>query len=220
MTLQGVRKQLQDIYSRLISTNLSVKQFYPKEQMSPGGGVSIGSLPLGSISLRDISYEEIYIEIESNDGYHIKLPDGGLLIFQYTFDSAGTLTKHRLCYFPSFSLPSVDEAPHLYENDELYGDVILRKLVRFPIRFDYDPGAHKDVIHPVSHLTLGQYENCRIPINGAVSPNAFVMFLLRNFYFNSYRKEKNKLDKKPHYIPKMNTLTKLEQEIAHFMSGR
>ena len=220
MTPQGVRQQLRDVYSRLILTNLSVKQFHPKEQLLPGGGVSIGSLPLGSISLRDISYEQIYTEIETKDGYHIKLPDGGLLIFQYTFDGVGALTKHRLCYFPSFVLPTVDEAPHLYENDELYGDVILKKLVRFPIRFDYDPGAHKDVVHPKSHLTLGQYENCRIPIDGAVSPNAFVMFLLRNFYSNSYRKRKNTLDKKSHHIPTMSTLTIEERRIAHFITGR
>lgn len=220
MTPQGVRQQLGEVYSRLIYTNLSVKQFYPKEQNLVGGGISIGSLPLGSISLRDISYEEIYTEIERNDGYHIKLPDGGLLIFQYTFDREGTMTKHRLCYFPSFVLPTVDEAPHLYENDELYGDVILKKLVRFPIRFDYDPCAHIEVEHPKSHLTLGQFENCRIPVDGAVSPNAFVMFLLRNFYSRSYRKNKNQLDKKPFHIPAINTITHAERRISHFMNGR
>lgn len=220
MTPQGVRRQLNDIYSRLIITNLSVKQFYPKEQNLVGGGVSIGKLPLGSISLRDVSYEKIYSELEMNDSYHIKLPDGGLLIFQYTFDCEETLKKHRLCYFPSFVLPTVDEAPHLYENDELYGDVILDKLVRFPIRFDYDPDAHSDIDHPISHLTLGQYENCRIPVDGAVSPNAFVMFLLRNFYSRMYRKNKNRFNKKPHHIPMMNTLTIAEQRISHFMNGR
>lgn len=220
MTPQGVRQQLQEIFSRLIHTNLSVKQFFPRENALVGGGVSIGRLPLTSISLRDISYEEIYTEIETNDGYHIKLPDGGLLIFQYSFDGGGKLKKHRLCYFPSFTLPTVDEAPQLYENDELYGDVILRKLVRFPIRFDYDPGAYIDVEHPVSHLTLGQYENCRIPVDGAVSPNAFVMFLLRNFYSRSYRRNKNRLDKKPHHIPATTTLTNAERRISHFMNGR
>ena len=220
MTTHDVRKQLQDIYSRLISTNLSVRQFYPKEHSLIGGGVGIGSLPLGSISLRDVSYEAIYTEIETNDSYHIKFPDGGLLIFQYIFGGEGGLEKHRLCYFPSPALPSVDEAPHLYENDELYGDIIQKKLTRFPIRFDYEPANHKDIDHPASHLTLGQYENCRIPVDGAVSPNAFVMFLLRNFYSRSYRKNKNKLDKRPCHIPAMSTLTNAERRISHFINGR
>ncbi|QNM95773.1 DUF2290 domain-containing protein [Chitinimonas koreensis] len=220
MTPQDIRQQLNDVYARLISTNLSVKQFYPKEQLLPGGGVSIGNLPVSSISLRDISYEEIYTEVESNDGYHIKLPDGGLLIFQYTFNGTTTLTKHRLCYFPSFELPIYDKAPNLYENDELYGDVILNKLVRFPIRFDYDPNAHKDVEHPISHLTLGQYDNCRIPVGAAVSPNEFAMFILRNFYSRSYKKNKNALDKKPHHIPQIQTITEAERRITHFINGR
>lgn len=219
MTSQGVRQQLHEVFSRLISTNLSVKQFYPKEQSLAAGGVSIGNL-VSSIALKDVSYEEIYKDIETKDGYHIKLPDGGLIVFQYTFDGAGKLEKHRLCYFPSFALPTIDEAPHLYENDELYGDVILNRLVRFPIRFDYDQRSHVDVDHPISHLTLGQFENCRIPVEGAVSPNAFVMFLLRNFYSRSYRKNKNRLDKKPHHIPAMNTLTNAERRISHFMNGR
>lgn len=219
MTPQGVRKQLEEVFSRLIVTNLSVKQFYPKEQGMVGGGLSLGSLPLASISLRDISYEEIYKDIEGNDSYHIKLPDGGLLIFQYTFDGVGALTKHRLCYFPSFELPTVDEAPHLYENDELYGDVVVKKLVRFPIRFDYDPGSHKDVEHPKSHLTLGQYEDCRIPVSVAVSPNSFVMFVLRNFYCRSYRRNKNALERKPHHIPVTPSLTDAERRITHFTIG-
>ncbi|KAF7962099.1 hypothetical protein AWV80_25830 [Cupriavidus sp. UYMU48A] len=204
----------------MIVTNLSVKQFYPKEKDDLlDGGLKIGGLPLGSISLRDVPYKEVYTEIESNDGYHIKLCDGGLIIFQYTFDKEERLLKHRLCYFPSFVLPTVEEAPHLYESDELYGDVILKRLVRFPIRFDFDPGAHIDVDHPVSHLTLGQFENCRIPVGGAVSPNAFVMFILRNFYYRSYRKNKNQFDKKPHHIPITHTITDAERRISHLWVG-
>jgi hypothetical protein len=220
MMLQGVRQQLKDVYSRLIVTNLSVNQNYPKEQSLEGGGLSIGGLSFGSISLRDISYEDVYKDIERNGNYHIKLPDGGLIVLQYTFDNAGVLTKHRLCYFPSFELPSIDEAPHLYENDELYGDVVARRLVRFPIRFDYDPASHKDVHHPMSHLTFGQYENCRIPVDVAVSPNAFVMFLLRNFYSRAYIRNKNKLDQKPFHIVSHPTISRSERLISHFIVGR
>jgi hypothetical protein len=219
MTPKAVRRQLGEVFDRLIGTNLSVKQFYPSEKTLRGGGVSIGSLALGAISLRDISYDDVYKDIESSDAYHIKLPDGGLLIFQYVFNKVGELEKHRLCYFPCFALPAIDEAPELYENDELYGDVVLKRLVRFPIRFDYDPKSHLDVDHPICHLTLGQYENCRIPVEGAVGPNAFVMFLLRNFYGRSYRKNKNALNRKAHFIPVTQSLTSAERRIAHFMTG-
>ncbi|EQD52941.1 hypothetical protein B2A_06383, partial [mine drainage metagenome] len=93
------------------------------------------------------------------EAYDTKLVDGGLLVFQYHFDSAGTLLKHRLAYFPNPELPTADEAPELYAQDELYGDIIAKRLVRFPIRFDYMPTLRSDVVHPASHLTLGQYEN-------------------------------------------------------------
>ena len=39
--------------------------------------------------------------------------------------------------------------------------------------------------HPHSHVTLGQYTNCRIPAYGPISPLLFMQFILENFY-NSY----------------------------------
>ena len=39
-----------------------------------------------------------------------------------------------------------------------------------------------------SHLTLGQYENCRIPVSLAVSPYQFMEFILRNFYHTAQNK--------------------------------
>ena len=219
MNAKAVLKQIDEVYSRLISTNLSVKQFFPSVNQSLGKITRIGSLSGGSIALRDLSYEEIYSEIESNNSYHIKLPDGGLLIFQYMFDNTETLEKHRLSYFPSSVLPTFDEAPTLYENDELYGDVVRNALVRFPIRFDYDPAAHQELTHPKSHLTLGQYENCRIPVESAVSPHVFMMFLLRNFYFRCYQRNKNKLERKPPYIGVQSSITAKERRVLHLVNG-
>jgi hypothetical protein len=220
MTPQDIRKQIQDIFARVISTNLSVKQFSPIEKTLAGGGVSIGSLSLDSISLKNWPYQDIYSDLDANNSYHIKLADGGLIIFQYTFDSHDNLTKHRLCFFPSFVLPTIEEAPYLYEHDELYGDILLNKIVRFPIRFDFDSSAHVDVDHPVSHFTLGQYENCRIPVNGAVSPNTFLMFVLRNFYARSYRRNKNRFDRRIHSINSVSTITDAERRISHLVNGR
>ncbi|MDE2699007.1 MAG: DUF2290 domain-containing protein, partial [Gemmatimonadota bacterium] len=41
---------------------------------------------------------------------------------------------------------------------------------------------HQKLVHPKSHLTLGQYEDCRIPVTAPVTPLWFIDFILRNFY--------------------------------------
>lgn len=217
MSPESVLAQLRDIYSRMIKSGLSVKQFNPSDRAISGGRRSIGDMPSTAIALRDIVYELIYEELDTHDAYHIKLPDGGLILFQYTFTSDGKIAKHRLAFFPSSVLPTVEEAPYLYENDELFADIMLDRLVRFPIRFDFDPANHKDVLHPQCHLTLGQFENCRIPLTGPIMPNAFVMFLLRNFYSHSYLKNKNLFDKRMKSGTPLLTITEAERRIAHFV---
>ena len=79
--------------------------------------------------------------------------------------------------------------------DEIYADVIARNIVPFPVRFDYDgrDGIHEELAHPKSHLTLGQYENCRIPVTSPMTPFWFVDFILRNFYHTAFGRYADKL---------------------------
>ncbi len=37
--------------------------------------------------------------------------------------------------------------------------------------------------HPFSHITLGEYKNCRIPADRPVSPMQFVRFIMEHFYY-------------------------------------
>jgi hypothetical protein len=212
MNFLQVKAQLDQIYLRLIETGVSVKQNFP--QFDEKSQI-IGHLKGTGVALRAAAYHKIYIDLESNDSYHIKLPDGGLLLFQYTFDKNMTLTKHRLAYFPSPALPTIDEAPELYDHDEIYGDILLDGLVRFPIRFDYDPKNYEQRYHPKSHLTLGQFENCRIPVISAVSPNTFLLFILQNFYFRLFRRHQNKFEKKIAHCDKIDSLTIFESTIPY-----
>ena len=211
---------MREVIERLISVNLSVTQFFPSIRVGTDGDAIISRKASSSIALKNIPYEEIYLELERTQAFDIKLIDGGLLILQYHFKQDDTLVQHRLAYFPSPVLPSIDESPALYEQDELYGDVIARQLVRFPIRFDYAPSQAQDLVHPVSHLTLGQYENCRIPVAGPLSPATFSLFIIRNFYSRAYKKNKNVFDKKHLSIPQMTTITDAERKISHFVCGR
>ena len=219
MSPESVRKQIADLINRLLLTSIAVKQFQPSVRTTEGGAIQIGARPGTTIAMRDIPYEDIYKELDSHDAYHVKLIDGGLLLFQYAFRSDSSLAQHRLAYFPSPVLPTVEEAPSLYEQDELYGDITTQNLVRFPVRFDYAPDQKQDVLHPSSHLTLGQYEGCRIPVAGPIPPSSFGMFIIRNFYFRAYKKNKNKFDRRQLPIDRIETISDAERRVTHIVHG-
>jgi len=220
MNPDGVRKQIGDLIERMVAASVSVKQFHPSLRTTEGGSILIGRKPSSAIALRDVPYEEVYRELERSDAYDAKLVDGGLLLFQYRFDGSGRLLTHRLAYFPNPGLPNVEEAPALYERDELYGDIIARRLVRFPIRFDYDPSRKVDGVHPASHMTLGQYENCRIPVVGPIGPTSFGIFIIRNFYCRAYTRHKNKFDRRALPLDRIECISDAERRMSHFVHGR
>ncbi|MFJ3318890.1 DUF2290 domain-containing protein [Herbaspirillum huttiense] len=227
MTPESVLAQMRELYSRAIASNLSVKQYFPSEKTTK---IRIGEKSrvvrvigdLASTSaLKNVRYADIYADVHTKEAFHLKLPDGGLLAFQYIFDNeTSELVKHRLAYFPCDVLPTVEEAPELYAKDELFGDIVLHQLVRFPIRFDFDPDNHVDLVHPICHLTLGQYQDCRIPVAGPILPYTFLMFVLRNFYSRLYLRHKNLFDKRIPYVPLQFTITPSERRISHFVMGR
>lgn len=215
MKFGDVKRQLDAAFGRVIETGVSVQQRFPTVS-NDGIGPTLGSLEGSSIALKNVAYDDIYTELESNELFHIKLLDGGLLIFQYAFDAREDLRKHRLGFFPSPTFPTVDEAPELYRYDELYGDILSKQIVRFPIRFDFDPKSYRPRYHAHSHLTLGQFHNCRIPVTHAVSPNGFLLFILRNFYHQLYLRHSNVFEKKLPLCVTAACITAKERGLPHF----
>ena len=136
-----------------------------------------------SWSLKAVEYADVYGRLVYEGTYNVKMLDGALIQMTYDF-SGDVLQRHRLAFFPAPHLHEFQNSPDVYLDDELHGDVIAGNVVPFPLRYDYDAraGRHVDVAHPKSHLTLGQYEHCRIPVSAPVTPHWFVDFLLRNFY--------------------------------------
>lgn len=136
-----------------------------------------------SIGFDEISYDEIYTELLSKRSYNARLIDGGLLQMMYLFQDE-KLLQHRLAYLPSPNLRPFQDDPEAYLRDEIFMEIVQRRIIPFPLRFDYDDrkDAHKDVLHPRSHLTMGDVENCRIPVTSALSPRWFFEFVIRNFY--------------------------------------
>ena len=136
-----------------------------------------------SKALKNLEYAEIYRLFVCERVYNVKMLDGALIQMMYEF-VGDRLQRHRLAFFPAPHLHEFQNSPDVYLDDELHGDVVAKSVVPFPLRCDYDgrEGRHVDVAHPKSHLTLGQYEHCRIPVSAPVTPHWFIDFLLRNFY--------------------------------------
>ena len=103
------------------------------------------------------------------------------------------LQRHRLAFFSSPHLDDFQNDPEVYLDDELYADVVARSVVSFPLRFDYHDRGDQELVHPKSHLTLGQYRNCRIPVSAPMSPFWFMDFVLRNFYHTAFLRYADRL---------------------------
>ncbi len=136
-----------------------------------------------SIALGDIDYSDIYQELLLKRSYNIRFVDGALLQFMYRFKDE-RLIQHRLAFYPSPNLRPFQDDSDSYMRDELFIEIVQRRIVPFPIRCDFDDRAEVaiDIDHPKSHLTLGDVKGCRIPVTSPLTPRWFVEFILRNFY--------------------------------------
>lgn len=191
-----VKKQVDEIVGYLVEVGLARDQSFALRRQLTGTSVEV-SFPKAevvSFALKDRSYGEIYRELERMRAYNVKMPDGALVQMMYIFVEE-ELQRHRLAFFPAPHLEEFQNNPDVYMEDEIYGDVIARSIVPFPIRFDYDGrvGVHQELIHPKSHLTLGQYESCRIPVTAPITPFWFIDFILRNFYHTAFELYAEKL---------------------------
>ena len=149
--------------------------------------VSFSQSGFVNIALKNVSYGDIYEQLVESRAYNAKMLDGALIQLMYSFE-AETVASHRLAFFPAPHLEEFQNNPDIYLDDEIYADVVDRNIVPFPVRFDYNIQTQgvDTTAHPISHLTLGQYRNCRIPVTGPVSPFRFIEFILRNFYHTAF----------------------------------
>ena len=138
------------------------------------------------MSVLDLHPSEVYTEFYRNRAFNAKLLDGALLQMGYIF-ARGGLERHRLAFFPAPHLDPFERDPDLYYDDELYADILARQISPFGVRFDYDARdvRHRDVSHPKCHLTLEDYQHCRIPVSKPLTPYRFVDFIIRNFYWTA-----------------------------------
>jgi hypothetical protein len=180
---RGIKADIDRLLSTLIEQGIADDQNFPvlRQLSADGWEVSFSGAEYISIALGDIDYSDVHKELSAQRSYNVKLIDGGLLQMMYRFEGE-RLAKHRLAYFPSPDLRPFLEDPEAYLRDEQFIEIVSRRIVPFPIRFDFDHSAAQDVDHPSCHLTLGDFDGCRIPVSAPLTPRWFVEFVVRNFY--------------------------------------
>jgi hypothetical protein len=211
---EATLREISQITSDLIEVGLSIDQNFPVLRDHAGGVRELGFGPAEALSqtLRNVPYATAYEALSESRAYNIRLIDGGLLQILYRF-AKGDLTHHRLAFFPSPDLLEFQNNADVYELDEMYSDVIERNVVTTPLRFDFDRATFVEVDHPMSHLTIGQYRNCRIPVSGPMSPYMFANFILRAFYNTTYRRYSGEIREHAYdYVP---TITPAESRFVH-----
>ena len=187
-TPEAIFGELQKITADLIAAGICTDQNFPALISHGEGVVTVGltSTDRLSITMKNIPYPQSYRVLAEDRLYSMRMIDGGLIQLMYTFVEY-RLQKHRLAFFPSPDLLEYQNNPEIYETDELYADVISQNIVSTPIRFDFDRTNFAEVAHPMCHLTIGQYKNCRIPVSAPLTPHAFLDFILRAFYNTPYQ---------------------------------
>ncbi len=165
-------------------------------------------------ALKNRPYHEFYREIDSTRNFNLKLLDGALVQLHYAFEN-NSLVSHRLGYFPNPNTVDFQNDPEMYLEDDIYLDVVDQRIVVTPMRFDYDirDDVMKNIEHPMSHLTIGQYENCRIPVVRPLTPSQFICFIIRNFYNTALKKTYIELQSSNFSFE--STITSDEKKIIH-----
>ena len=186
--IDRIYKQVSTLTAEIIATGLCDHTNFPSRSRYRGGieEISVSKADY-TVSLKNISYAEMFRVLDETRTYNMKMIDGALITLSYKFKN-NTLMEHRLSFFPSPDLEMFQNEPEQYLDDELYSDIVDKRIVTVHIRFDFNISERvfEPVEHPISHLTLGQYKNCRIPVSAALTPFQFLSFIIRNFYHTAH----------------------------------
>jgi len=185
---QEINRQLKDITISLIEKSFSIHQNWPVFK-SDTRIIVWQNFKNIAFSLKDEAYHIIYSEIIKQEDYNFLLLDGAIIQMLYQFDHRDNIIGHVLAFYPHPSFIKYQDFPNEYEDlfygDELFADMQEGKIITFPLRFDFSE-IHNEIIHPKVHLTLGNFQDCRIPVSKPLSPKRFISFILRNFYLQKF----------------------------------
>ena len=128
------------------------------------------------------SIDDIMDMLLKKQEYSFLLYDKSIIQAEFEIDD-GKIKKERLIFIKKHNHLWAKEEIFLKDIDEFGADWFYdEKGIPVMIRVDFDYDNYQDVVHPITHMTLSNYEECRIPMMKAVSLFDFVNFILNVFY--------------------------------------
>lgn len=132
----------------------------------------------------NIGIDYIMKQLLENQQYSILLYDRSLIQFEFILED-NVIKKQRMLFIKKHnkiwdkdeivsisSIQDVDFFDYFFENEG----------IPTMIRVDYDKDNSINCDHPVSHMTISNYETCRIPIKSLMSCTKFIKMILYHFY--------------------------------------
>lgn len=186
-TSAEVKAQIDQALAWMIGAGLSDDQngAFLREQHGEIVEVTFRGAEHINVAMRDYTYQDIHTRLLTARAYSARLADGSLLQMTYRFADR-SIQQHRLAFFPTPDLSEFANNAETLGEDDVYAELQRRNVVPVPLRFDYDRASANELSHPASHLTIGQYPNCRIPVSAPLAPAVFVEFIARNFYHTAF----------------------------------
>jgi len=181
-------KQISSITEQLIISSFSIRENYVAHSE---GDIYWSGYKNIAFTLKKQPYDVIYEQCIKEKAYNFILLDNALIQMMYRIVD-NQIVSHRLAYLPHPNFLNYQDSPEdfeeLFYGNELFTDIIEKRVLTVPIRFDFDVDnlKHVEFDHAKSHITLGNYKNCRIPATKPITPNRFMLFVLRSFYFDRF----------------------------------
>lgn len=169
---------------------------------------------------------DIYQKAIEFQDYNLFLPEDGSF-FQFSIDGKSI----RFAYFErphncmtyqdflqSFDMSYDDCGDIFYEDYNQYLIESPQKEHITNFRYDYDETEYSEVIHPVSHLHIGQNNNVRLPLSKVLLPSSFVMLIIKQVYWEKFKNySKNNDSFIDDYINEINKVKNIPEE---YLTGR
>ena len=141
----------------------------------------------------------VYREIIEKRDYDILLFNDGFFSFDY-FTGFGGINKIRYLYFDSpYDFPTYKEYLKVLGGDyKIYGENFRTeyeqelseaslKEEQVYLRYDFSADEYSPGMHPISHIHVGFNTEIRLSVSMIITPMVFVMFTLKQVYFDKWK---------------------------------